>query len=1014
MVCFAGSLPEPADDRVENPGIQLTDTEVREWEFEAYMAATRRPVWAVLLSGITASMCCAYLVVTFGHTRFGRPSATSVRSRYGVRSVKSSLAVSRVPKTSDTFDFDPVLVFSTLLGGTSSSAISIDSQEATAMQVDSSGNVYLVGGTNASDFPVTPGVVQATNPNNNYVGFLSKMDAQGHLIFATYLFGMNTAAGVAVDPSTGDIVVAGQDDNYSASTKLPIPNGTTPFNASPRVLSIVRLNSTATAVLNATYLGGTMPPLGCGTGGDAVCGNDLVLGLALDSSGNVYVEGKTGSTDFPTTPNTIQPTIGSTQIGMFVTKLKPDLSALVYSTYLGQNSFILYDGGKASGTNAHGIAVDASGDAYITGAATSGFPTTSGALQPTCSTTCAFVAKLNPAGSALAYSSYFGGNPNPTDGSVTLTVNAVAVDTSQDIFLAGGLWDSGFPTLNPVATCTTGSSGNNGNGFVTEINASGALAFSTCLGQFPTPAVSDEPNALDGVSDLVLDSTGKIYVTGVGSLQLPLQNPIQSGVAADADPDSAAFVAIIDPTTSTPTLAFSSLLAPSETGLPIGRGALGGSYPSAIGLDSSQNIYIAGETYGNGVSGELPVFNAFQPAPTQPYVSPYSDAFLLKIAATDAPAAAVNPGALLFNSQAVGMTSPAQAVTVTNMGSAPLTISNVAASGDFSIQNGCSSVAAAGGTCTIQVFFTPTATGNRTGTLTLTDNSAGSPHTISLGGAVGLVGVSFSPATLTFPSTNVNSNFQQTVTLTNTGVLPLNITNVEISGPFTQSGVCTYLVGGASCPNIQIDFSPTAAGPAVGALGITDNAPGSPHLLPITGTGVTSLGLGFSTPSEAQGIDVAAGSSGSTGLSAGGAGIGGSVSLTCSGAPAGATCSISPNTIQITATSKIEFALNVTTTARSQLLFLTPNTFPWLWTIAAFVALMLLIQIAVAQSSLKARWRLVPLFALALCACGGGGSSSGDGGGGSGNGTPAGNYTIVVTGVSGSTTQSFNVPLIVQ
>src|SRR6202044_3083096 len=98
----------------------------------------------------------------------------------------------------------------------------------------------------------------------------------------------------------------------------------------------------ATAVLNATYLGGTMPPLGCGTGGDAVCGNDLVLGLALDSSGNVYVEGKTGSTDFPTTPNTIQGTIGSTQIGMFVTKLKPDLSALIYSTYLGQNSFILY------------------------------------------------------------------------------------------------------------------------------------------------------------------------------------------------------------------------------------------------------------------------------------------------------------------------------------------------------------------------------------------------------------------------------------------------------------------------------------------------------------------------------------------------------------------------------------------------------------------------------------------------------------------------------------------------
>jgi hypothetical protein len=966
---------------------------------------SRRTIF--LPSALLVAVSCVCLAVTISHGHFSKLTTTTSRAGYEP-SVKSILATKQRPVALGAFTFDPVLVFSTLLGGTSTSPISSDYQQAAAMVVDNSGNVYLVGSTNASDFPVTPGVVQATNPNNNLVGFLAKMDAQGHLIFATYLFGMNIAAGVAVDPSTGDIVVTGQDDNYSASTRLPIPNGTTPFNASPRVLSIIRLNSTATQVLNATYIGGTMPPLGCGTGGDAVCGNDTMLGLALDSSGNVYVEGKTGSTDFPTL-NPIQGTLGSTQSGMFVTKLKPDLSALVYSTYLGQNAFILYEGGKASDTDAHGIAVDASGDAYLTGVATSGFPVTSGALQPTCSTTCAFVAKLNPAGSALAYSSYFGGNR--TDNSATLTVNAVAVDTSQDIFLAGGLWDPGFPTLNPVGTCTTGSSGNNGNGFVTEINAAGALAFSTCLGQFPT--VNDEPNALDGVSDLVLDSAGKIYVTGIGSLQLPLQNPIQSGVPADADPDSAAFVAIIDPTTSTPTLAFSSLLAPSQTGLPIGRGALGGSYPSAIGLDSSQNIYIAGETYGNGVSGELPVFNAFQPAPTQPYVSPYSDAFLLKIAPTNAPAAAVNPGALLFNSQAVGITSPAQAVTVTNMGSAPLTISNVAATGDFSIQNGCSSVAAAGGTCPIQVAFTPTATGNRTGTLSLTDNSAGSPHTISLAGAVGLVSVSFSPATLAFPSTNVNSNFQQTVTLTNTGVLPLSITNVQISGPFTQSGVCTYLVGGASCPNIQIIFSPTASGPATGALGITDNAPGSPHLLPLTGTGVTSLGLGFANPSEAQGIGVTAGSSGITELSAGGAGIGGSVSLTCSGAPAGATCSISPSTIQISATSTTPFALTVNTTARSQVLFFLPNQFPWQWVMTALVALMMLILNAVPRPSLKARWRLVPLFALALCACGGGGSSSGDGSGGSGNGTPAGNYTIVVTAKSGSTTESFNVPLTV-
>jgi hypothetical protein len=897
---------------------------------------------------------------------------------------------------------DPVLVYSTLLGGTSSTPLVVTLQRATAMTVDASGNTYLAGATSASDFPVTPGVVQATNSSNDHIGFLVKLDPQGHLIFATYLSGMNSAAAVAIDSSTGNIVVAGGDDDYFKSTPLPIPSGTTPFNSSPRTISIIRLNSTATAVLNATYLGGTLPTLTCSTG--VVCGSDEVAGLALDSSGNVYVDGNTKSTDFPTL-NPIQGTLNGSQIGMFVTKLKPDLSALVYSTYLGNDSFILSLGSS-------GVAVDASGDAYVTGVATSGFPTTSGALQPTCTSACGFVAKLNPAGSALSSSTYFGGNRNNAE--TPFFVSSIAVDSSQNVFLAGGLWDIGFPTVNPVATCATGTTDNNGNGFVSEINAAGALVFSTCLGQFPTrPGGPQGADFFDGVRDLVLDSSGRIYVTGIGSVQLPFQNPIQTSLRTDADPASAAFVAAIDPTTSSPTLVFSSLLAPSQTGIAAGNGFGGGNYPNAIGVDSAQNIYVSGQSFGNGTSAELPVFSAIQPAPKEPYFSPYSDAFVLKIAPTDAPAAAVSPGALLFNGQAIGVSSPPQTVTIFNMGSASLSISNIAVSGDFATQGNCVvGLAGGGGSCSVEVTFNPTVTGNRIGALTITDNSAGSPHTVALAGAIGLAKATFSPTTVSFPNTTVGVNFEENLTLTNTGSLPLIITNVQVSGPFSAPAFCTYLVGGASCNN-NIFFSPTTFGPATGSITLTDNAPGSPHVIQLTGSSAPTLGLG-PAPSNFPDISVTAGSSGSTELVVGGAGIGGSVSLSCSGAPAGATCSLSPSTLTANATTPSRTQLIVTTTARSHLLPLSPMSRRWFWPVGA-LALLLLFRFATPTLYLRPRGCLVPLFALALCACGGGGSSGGDSGGGSGgSGTPAGNYTIVVTAKSGSTTQSLNVNLSVQ
>ncbi len=152
---------------------------------------------------------------------------------------------------------------------------------------------------------------------------------------------------------------------------------------------ISKLNAAGSALLYSTYLGGS-----------TITGH----GIAVDASGNAYVTGITHSSDFPTTPGAFQATFGELYNAAFVSKLNPAGSALVYSTYLGGND----------GTDGFGIAVDASGDAYVTGqTSSSNFPTTPGAFQTTyrADNCCnAFVSKLNPAGSALVYSTYLGGS----------------------------------------------------------------------------------------------------------------------------------------------------------------------------------------------------------------------------------------------------------------------------------------------------------------------------------------------------------------------------------------------------------------------------------------------------------------------------------------------------------------------------------------------------------------------------------------------------------------------------
>jgi hypothetical protein len=948
--------------------------------------------------------------------------------------------------------FDPVLAYATFLGGPNFSPVL---QEATALIVDANGNAYVAGNTTSTNFPTTAGVVQPSSPTLNGGTFVSKIDPTGKtLIFSTYVPGLVQLTALAVDAS-GNIYVAGSAGN------LTIPAGTTPFQGAPRSIGIVKLNSGATAILNATYLGGS--------------GNDGVTGVAVDAAGDLYLTGFTNSNDFPTL-NPLQGSLGTSGENAFVTKMNSSLSALAYSTYLGGNS--------NSGTTIGSIAVDSAMDSYVVGSAGAGFPTTAGAIMNTCSGCGGFLSKLNPSGSSLLYSTYLGLD----------YASSVVVDSQQDAYV-GGATSSAMSTLNSCSAST--------GGFVAEITPAGAVPFSACFGSLQTPIDR-------GVTGLALDVSGNLYVVGSGAGGLTLKNPIQtnpSGVTS--------FVAAVNPSTNS--LLFSSL---------IGGGAQSAEADAVtgVGVDSNGNIYAAGGAWNQQVGSSsnppppFPVFNALQPVPGA--IAPgeghcttcvTSDAFLLKIAPTNAPAAALNPALLSFPTQAVGTSSAPQAVTIFDLGSAPLAVSNVTVTGDFSIQNNCGTLTPAGGTCAINVTYSPTTTGAQSGTLTITDDSAGSPRTVQLAGQGGQAAATLSPTSLTFPSqapgttsaaqtitlnnigaialnvesvqisgpfgeTNtcgnsvaangsctINVTFSpttngpasgtltimdsapgspqtvtlsgtggaqatamfsptsltfpnqppgttsaaQTVTLSNAGALALTVSSVQVSGPFSESNNCSNSVAVDSSCTFNVTFSPTANGPATGTLTIRDSAPNSPQTVSLSGIGgAQSLGLSIATGGSSS-ATVIAGSTASYTLSIGGAGMAGTASLSCTGAPSGATCS-APATVMVSATGSSTFMASVSTTARSNILLPPRDPTPWLW-VLGILAWAAIFGAAPALRFSRLRWAFVPALALILVACGGSyGNNT------TSFGTPAGTYTIVVTAKSGSTMQTQNLTLTVQ
>ena len=206
---------------------------------------------------------------------------------------------------------------------------------------------------------------------------------------------------------------------------------------------------------------------------------------------------------------------------------------------------------------------------------------------------------------------------------------------------------------------------------------------------------------------------------------------------------------------------------------------------------------------------------------------------------------------LSFASQVVNAASAAQTITVSNSGTAALSISSVAVTGtnaaDFSQTNTCGTSLAVAASCTISVIFKPSAAGTRSASVAIADNAAGSPHSVTLSGTGVTPQIALSGSSLSFASQVVNTaSAAQTITVSNSGTAALSISSVAVTGTnaadFSQTNMCgTSLAVAASC-TISVTFKPSAAGSRSASVAIADNAAGSPHMTALSGIGAEQVG----------------------------------------------------------------------------------------------------------------------------------------------------------------------------
>lgn len=470
---------------------------------------------------------------------------------------------------------DPVLSFSTYLGGTG--------VDASSAVVDDGGSLYVAGRTQSTNFPTL--APDPEDPVQTVLGgppgadtdvFIAKLTSSGSaLVYSTYLggSGIDQPFGLVTD-GAGNVIVAGTTASSNFPTLAPLQGA----RSGAVDLFVAKLNATGSALAYSTYLGGA------GLEGSNVVGSGIYAQghLATDNAGRAFVTSQTTSLDFPTTPNAYSSTLQGT-VDACVVVLNPSGSAVEYGTYFG-GSFA--DRGV-------GIRVDAAGDIYIGGSTSSpDLPTapatpldaTLGGLAD------AFAAKfhITAAATTLVYSTYLGGSS--TEG-VIVPFNGcrLAVDAAGRAHVTTLTLSTDFPVFN-AAQPVHGSPGGIFDVAVVKLNAAGtAFEYATYLGG----AASDIPFGI------AVDTDGFAYVTGsTFSANFPVTNPLQPVLSGSQD----AFVARFSPSGA---LVFSTYFGGSlnETGFAIAADAFSNAY--VVGLTASTNFPTVDPIQGTLAGGVL-------------------------------------------------------------------------------------------------------------------------------------------------------------------------------------------------------------------------------------------------------------------------------------------------------------------------------------------------------------------------------------------------------------------------